>query len=80
MKAGCLSHKQCSHPTATAAKQSPANMAHNIDLNDANANMQDYLRSIINRVADRRANQVLMNKIHNKFSNFFQELDVLKPV
>ena len=41
------------------------------DANDTDANMPDYFRSGINRTADRRASQVLMNKRHNEFSDFF---------
>ena len=50
----------------------------NVDVNDANANMSNYFRCSINRAADKRASQVLMNKIHNEFSDVFKELDVLK--
>ena len=50
----------------------------NVDLNDLNSNMLDYFRSSINRPGDKRATQALINKIHNEFSDFFQELDVLK--
>ena len=37
----------------------------NMDVNDTNSNMQDYLRSSINRAADKWASQVLTQKIHN---------------
>ena len=46
-------------------------MADNEDVNDANSNKPDYFRSSINRAAHKRANQVLMNKIHNEFSYIF---------
>ena len=49
----------------------------NVDVNDANSNMPNYFRSSINRAADKRASQVLMNKTHNEFSDVFWELDVL---
>ena len=33
--------------------------------------MSDYFRSSINKAADKRASQVLMQKMHNKFSDIF---------
>ena len=40
--------------------------------------MPEYFRSTTNRGAEERASQVLLNKVHNEFSDFFQELNVLK--
>ena len=55
------------------------NKADNAYVNDANANKPDYFRSSIKRVADKRASQVLRNKIQNEFIVVFvQEVEVLK--
>ena len=40
--------------------------------------MLNYFRSSTNRAADKRTGQALMQKIHNEFSNVFQESGVLK--
>ena len=40
-----------------------------VDVNDINANIADYFRSSVNRAEDKRASEVLTNKIHNEFSN-----------
>ena len=63
-----------------AAKQTMVQQikADNADINDANSNKPGYFRSSINKIADKRVSQVLMNKMHNEFSDGFQELGVLK--
>ena len=43
----------------------------NADINDANANIPHYIRSNINRAAQKRASQVLINKMHDEFSRVF---------
>ena len=48
-----------------------------VDVNDSNSNILDYFRFSINRTADRRAIQVLINK-KSGFSDSFQELDVVE--
>ena len=70
MKAGSFFHKQKKHPMALTAKQSPTNKTDNADVNDANTHMPDYFSSNANRAADKRASQVLTNKIHNALSIF----------
>ena len=42
--------------------------ADNADANDSNLNVPDYFRSNTSRTADKRANQVLIKKIHNELS------------
>ena len=44
---------------------------YNVDAVDANSNMLDYFMSSINKATDKIATQVLTQKIHNKFSDFF---------
>ena len=43
--------------------------ADNGDVHDANSNMPDYLRYSIRRAIDKKASQVLTNKIHNEFGD-----------
>ena len=43
----------------------------NTDVNDAKSNMSDYFRSSINEAANKRAGQVLMQNVHNGFSDVF---------
>ena len=50
----------------------------NAGVNDTDSEMTGYFRSTINREADKRTCQVLMQNISNKFSDFFQELGALK--
>ena len=50
----------------------------NTDVVDATSNTLDYVRSSINRAADKRASQVLMQKIHNEFNECLHEGGVLK--
>ena len=38
---------------------------------DGKINMSDYLWSSANKAADKRASEVLINKIHNEFSDAF---------
>ena len=56
---------QTIHPSngsSCKANKAQQIMTNNVDVNDANSIMSDYFRSIINRAADKRANQVLMHK------------------
>ena len=50
----------------------------NADAFNANSNIPDYFRLSMNRAADKRASQVLTEKIHNEFSDFFHGWDILK--
>ena len=52
----------------------------NVDVKETNANMSDHFKFSINRAAEKRASQILTNKIHNKFSyvSFRKRLFVLK--
>ena len=49
-----------------------------MDVNATNSNMSDYFRSSINRAADKRESQVLINKIHNEFGDFLKEIESFK--
>ena len=37
--------------------------------NDHNTNMAEYVRSSSNKATDKKASEILTNKIHNKFSD-----------
>ena len=45
--------------------------ADKVGVNDANSDMPYHFRSSINRAADKKASQVLMQKTHNKFRDCF---------
>ena len=50
----------------------------NADVVNASSNIPHYIRSSINRAANKRASQVLMQKIHSEFYDVSQEFSVLK--
>ena len=45
--------------------------AANVDVNDVNSNMPDYFQTSINRAADKRVSQILMQKVNNKICSLF---------
>ena len=66
MKAGSLTPRHHKHlmtitPKTNKAQQIKTDYAH---VNYGTENMPDYHRSSINRAADKRAGQLLMNKIN----------------
>ena len=63
---------QASNDPSCKANKVQEIKADNADVNDANVNMPDYFRSNINRATDIRTHWVLINKIHNEFSDFFR--------
>ena len=50
---------QVSNSSSCKANEVKQIKVDNADVNDANSNMPDYFKSSINRVADKRASQVL---------------------
>ena len=48
------------------------------DVYNSEKNMSDYFKSSTNQVAYKSASEVLTNKIHNVFSDVFQEYAALK--
>ena len=71
-------NKQTGNETPREYNHPPVDQDKYADVFVANSNMPDYFRSSINRAADRRASNVLTQKIHNEFGDVFQELGVLK--
>ena len=69
---------QPSNSPSCKANKGKQNKTDNVDVNYANSNMSDYFRSSINKAADKRASQIIMEKIHNEFSDIFQEFIFLK--
>ena len=43
-------------------------------MHDSKRNMSNYFNFNTNGVADKRASEMLANKIHNEFSDFFSEI------
>ena len=48
------------------------------NVHDGKRIMSDYFKSSTDRAADKRASEVFTNKIHNEFSDVFQEKVALK--
>ena len=44
-------------------------------MHDSKRNISDYFRSSRNRVANKRTSDVLTNKIHKEFRDFFSGID-----
>ena len=55
--------------------EAPQNETDKAGMCDDKINMPDYFRSTANKAADKRANEVLTNNIHNEFSDVFPGID-----
>ena len=52
-------------------KEAPQFITDKEDMHAGKRNMSDYFRLITDRVEDKRASELLINKIHNEFSDLF---------
>ena len=50
--------------------------SNNVDAIDANSNMPEYFRPRMDRVADKSAGQILIQRILYKFNDIFQKMDI----
>ena len=64
----------CKANTDVEYKSDNADVVNNVP------NMADYFRLSINREADKKASQLIMQKIHNIFSNVFEEIGCFEGI
>ena len=63
--------KQITNSPSYRANNAQQIKADKVNANDTNSHMPDYFRSSINRAVDKGVSQVLIEKIHNEFSDVF---------
>ena len=69
---------EASNSPSFKTHKTPQNERKKVGTHDNNANMPDYFRSSKHKAADKRAGEVLTNKIHIEFGDFFQAQVVMR--